>query len=130
MAPKRLIGRPSTGQNGRGSRPCAGRDWREIVSSDGIASYVTFLGRSLRWGGDTVKRQTNNSVQVSGLFGNWRKLPLPELENQITQIRRAAVRQQLSQAQWKLLDRMRRHLVKLNVEATRAREVIERNAIS
>jgi hypothetical protein len=79
-----------------------------------------------------TKGRHERQVSITGrVFENdWRTLLLPELDNRITQIRRSAVRQHLSQEQWKQLDRMRRHLVKLNAEATPAREVFERNTIS
>lgn len=44
------------------------------------------------------------------LFMNWCALPLPDLEIRIEQIRRAAVREHFDEAQWEILDRMRRRL--------------------
>lgn len=58
-------------------------------------------------------------IPAADLFANWHKLPVRDLEDRIIQIRRAAARQHLNIADWKQLDRMRRRLVKLGMEAAR-----------
>jgi hypothetical protein len=47
---------------------------------------------------------------------DWRRLDLPDLHARVDDIRRAAVREHLSQGHWRLLDRMRKRLA-LKAEA-------------
>jgi hypothetical protein len=51
-----------------------------------------------------MKQHLERPVNMDG----WRKLPLAELEALINETRRSAVRQHLSEAEWRRLDRMRK----------------------
>ena len=54
------------------------------------------------------------AVQAASATRAWRKMPLEELQAHILKIRRAAVRQHLTPAEWRVLDRMRKRATALS----------------
>jgi hypothetical protein len=62
----------------------------------------------------------SSNSQSPSAQARWRQLPLGDLENLILKIRRTAIRQHLSAADWRALDKMRKRVVALKKEGAQS----------